>query len=70
MGGAPEELIETWCLYSFGSLVIIVRIACRWRMIGIAGFKPDDYLIFFSWVCVIGEQPSIPDAPFCIVTSK
>ncbi|RYO77344.1 hypothetical protein DL766_007940 [Monosporascus sp. MC13-8B] len=47
--GAPSELIETWCLYGAGSLIIFARIACRWRLIGPSRFKPDDYIIFFSW---------------------
>ncbi|KAK0732291.1 hypothetical protein B0H67DRAFT_477717 [Lasiosphaeris hirsuta] len=46
----PGPLIETWVLYTFGSLVILARIACRWRMIGIANFKPDDYLIIPAWI--------------------
>lgn len=48
--GAPEEFIETWALYTAGSLVILSRIGCRYRMIGFGGFRPDDYIIFFSWV--------------------
>ncbi|KAK9794473.1 hypothetical protein SCARD494_05543 [Seiridium cardinale] len=43
------ELIETWTLYAIGSLVIFARIGCRLRMIGLSGFKPDDYIIIFSW---------------------
>ncbi|KAI0389908.1 hypothetical protein F5Y17DRAFT_469311 [Xylariaceae sp. FL0594] len=46
---ASEQLIETWVLYSLGSLVIFTRIAVRLRMVGIRGFMPDDYLIFLSW---------------------
>ncbi|KJZ71688.1 hypothetical protein HIM_08926 [Hirsutella minnesotensis 3608] len=48
--GAREALIETWCLYAFGSVIIFARVACRWRMVGISGFKPDDYIIFLSWM--------------------
>ncbi|RWA05111.1 hypothetical protein EKO27_g9995 [Xylaria grammica] len=47
--GASEQLIETWALYSVGSLIIFARIACRWKMIGPRGFRPDDYIIFLSW---------------------
>ncbi|KAI0538364.1 hypothetical protein GGR58DRAFT_468131 [Xylaria digitata] len=46
---ASEQLIETWTLYSIGSLIIFARIFCRWKMIGPRGFKPDDYIIFLSW---------------------
>lgn len=48
----PGPLIETWVLYSFGSLVIFARIVCRWRLIGPENFKPDDYLIILAWVCL------------------
>lgn len=43
------ELIETWTLYAVGSCVIFARIGCRLRIVGLSGFKPDDYLIIFSW---------------------
>lgn len=46
----PEALIETWCLYSVGTMAIMARIACRWRMIGVQNFKPDDYIIVLAWV--------------------
>ncbi|KAH9907584.1 hypothetical protein F4778DRAFT_546881 [Xylariomycetidae sp. FL2044] len=48
--GAYSSRVETWALYSAGSLVMFTRIACRWRMVGWSGFKPDDYIIFLSWV--------------------
>ncbi|KAI1352895.1 hypothetical protein F5Y01DRAFT_323647 [Xylaria sp. FL0043] len=47
--GNYSSRVETWALYSGGSLVIFARIFCRWRMVGLSGFKPDDYLIFLSW---------------------
>ncbi|KAK3312087.1 hypothetical protein B0H66DRAFT_505538 [Apodospora peruviana] len=52
MAISPLEaaLIETWTLYAFGTLVIFARIVCRWRMIGIYNFKPDDYLIVLAWI--------------------
>jgi hypothetical protein len=46
------ELIETWTLYAVGSCVIFARIGCRLRIVGLSGFKPDDYLIIFSWVSI------------------
>ncbi|KAK3389589.1 hypothetical protein B0H63DRAFT_463997 [Podospora didyma] len=46
---APAALVETWALYSVGSLVILARIICRWRLVGVYNFKPDDYLIFLAW---------------------
>ncbi|KAI0861116.1 hypothetical protein F4860DRAFT_476904 [Xylaria cubensis] len=47
--GANSSRVETWTLYSIGSLTIFARIGCRWRMVGVSGFKPDDYIIFLSW---------------------
>ncbi|KAK7221830.1 hypothetical protein V2G26_009833 [Clonostachys chloroleuca] len=44
-----SALVETWCLYAVGSLIFAARIACRVRTIGLAGFKPDDYIVFLSW---------------------
>lgn len=52
MALSPLEaaLIETWTLFGFGSLAIILRIFSRTRLVGFAGYHPDDYLIFFAWV--------------------
>ncbi|KAI0976888.1 hypothetical protein F4678DRAFT_414954 [Xylaria arbuscula] len=47
--GAYSSRVETWALYSSGSLIIFARMFCRWRMVGLLGFKPDDYLIVLSW---------------------
>lgn len=46
-----NPLVEMWTLYAVGSLLIFLRCATRFRMVGLQGFKPDDYLIWFSWVC-------------------
>ncbi|GME64761.1 hypothetical protein AG0111_0g985 [Neofusicoccum parvum] len=43
-------IIETWTLYSFGTLTIAMRIYCRWRMVGIQNFKPDDFLVVPAWM--------------------
>lgn len=56
---ASEALIETWCLYTVGSLIIFARVGCRWRMVGLANFRPDDYIILLSWVSQIGPSPNI-----------
>jgi hypothetical protein len=52
MAVSPLEaaLIETWTLFAFGSITIMLRIFCRTRMVGFAGYCGDDYLIFFGWV--------------------
>ncbi|KAI0545784.1 hypothetical protein F4679DRAFT_588113 [Xylaria curta] len=47
--GANASRVETWTLYGIGSVTIFARIGCRWRMVGVSGFKPDDYIIFLSW---------------------
>lgn len=45
-----EPIVETWALYGCGSLLILLRLMCRWRMVGLRGFDPDDYMVGFSWV--------------------
>ena len=46
---APAALIETWSLYAVGSLIIFMRIATRWRTVGISGWQADDWIILLSW---------------------
>jgi hypothetical protein len=43
-------LIETWTLFAIGSITIILRVFCRTKMVGVAGWHADDYMIFFGWV--------------------
>lgn len=43
-------LIETWTLYSGGTVIIMARVYCRWRMVGFYNFKPDDYMVIWAWV--------------------
>lgn len=50
MGLVDNPLVEMWSLYVIGSLIIFLRVACRWKMVGIQNFKPDDYIIWLSWV--------------------
>jgi len=52
MAVTPLEaaLIETWTLFTFGSIVIILRVFSRTRVVGVTGYCGDDYLIFFAWV--------------------
>ncbi|PSN73633.1 hypothetical protein BS50DRAFT_191908 [Corynespora cassiicola Philippines] len=47
-------LIETWTLFGFGSIAIILRVFSRTRLVGISGYHPDDYLIWFGWACYTG----------------
>ncbi|KAL1617127.1 hypothetical protein SLS56_011130 [Neofusicoccum ribis] len=51
---ADAAVIETWTLYSVGTLVIAARIYCRWQMVGVQSFKLDDYMIFFTWISYTG----------------
>lgn len=50
MGAMDEPLVEMWSLYALGNVIIILRIACRWKMVGIQGLKPDDYSSCFALV--------------------
>jgi hypothetical protein len=43
-------LAETWSLFTLGTIFIGLRVFSRTRMVGIAGYHPDDYMIFFAWV--------------------
>ncbi|EKG09755.1 hypothetical protein MPH_13188 [Macrophomina phaseolina MS6] len=47
-------LIETWTLYSGGTVIIMARVYCRWRMVGFYNFKPDDYMVIWAWVVYTG----------------
>lgn len=46
---AVEPITEMWTLYAFGTVVIFLRVFCRWRLVGIFNFKPDDYLVLLAW---------------------
>lgn len=46
----PEALIEIWTLYAFGSLFIFLRVFSRTKLVGIRGYRLDDYLVWFAWV--------------------
>lgn len=54
-------LIETWTLYAIGTVVIMLRVLSRTRLVGISGYHPDDYIIFFSWVRPTGRQQELGD---------
>lgn len=44
------NLAEIWTLYSLGTLMICARTFVRVRTVGVRGFRPDDYLVWFAWV--------------------
>ncbi|KAK1506399.1 hypothetical protein CTAM01_03734 [Colletotrichum tamarilloi] len=43
-------LLEIWTLYAVATLMIAARVFCRTKQVGVSGFRPDDYIIFFTWV--------------------
>ncbi|TAQ89063.1 hypothetical protein B7494_g2644 [Chlorociboria aeruginascens] len=45
-----EALIETWTLYSVGSLAIALRVFSRFRIAGFQNAKIDDYLVIVAWM--------------------
>ncbi|KAK1700491.1 hypothetical protein BDP55DRAFT_643129 [Colletotrichum godetiae] len=52
------NLLEIWTLYAVATLMITARVFCRTKQVGVSGFRPDDYIIFFTWslyttVCVM-----------------
>lgn len=47
---APEALIETWTLYAFGTVFIGLRAFARTKLVGVRGYRLDDYLIWVAWV--------------------
>ncbi|WQF88841.1 hypothetical protein CDEST_13855 [Colletotrichum destructivum] len=51
-------IAEIWTLCAIATLLIAARVFCRARLVGVAGFRPDDYLVFLAWalytsVCVM-----------------
>ncbi|KAF2713130.1 hypothetical protein K504DRAFT_369566 [Pleomassaria siparia CBS 279.74] len=44
-----RNLAEIWTLYVIGSFMIFMRAFCRTRMVGIRGYKADDYLVWVTW---------------------
>ncbi|ETS82851.1 hypothetical protein PFICI_04727 [Pestalotiopsis fici W106-1] len=46
---------ETWTLYAFGSLAIVLRVYSRTRLVGLAGYHADDYLVWFGWVSKVSQ---------------
>ncbi|EGD87392.1 hypothetical protein H112_05936 [Trichophyton rubrum D6] len=43
-------LVETWTLYAIGSTMIGARVFVRTRLVGVQGYGPDDYLVWFTWL--------------------
>ncbi|KAI5847628.1 hypothetical protein DFP73DRAFT_542482 [Morchella snyderi] len=49
-------IIESWTLFSIGAVVILMRLVARLRMVGFAGSKPDDYLMFIGLIVYATES--------------
>ncbi|CUS08983.1 unnamed protein product [Tuber aestivum] len=50
-GDGPDPLlVEGWTLYALGVCVILARLITRYKMVGIEGSKPDDWLMILVMV--------------------
>ncbi|OLN85549.1 hypothetical protein CCHL11_05805 [Colletotrichum chlorophyti] len=43
------SLVEIWTLYTIATLMIAARVFCRTKLVGVSGYRPDDYLAFLAW---------------------
>ena len=43
-------LVEIWTLYFVGTVMMAARVFVRTKMVGVRGYSPDDYLVWFAWV--------------------
>ncbi len=41
-------LAEIWTLYGLGSLMVFARVYVRTSLVGVRGYRPDDYLVWFA----------------------
>ncbi|KAI5458587.1 hypothetical protein BGZ63DRAFT_416207 [Mariannaea sp. PMI_226] len=49
MGFTPN-LIEMWVLYGVGSMMIAARAFVRTKLVGVRGYRVDDYLVWLAWM--------------------
>ncbi|KAH7246546.1 hypothetical protein BKA59DRAFT_455584 [Fusarium tricinctum] len=54
------NLAEIWTLYAVGTIMIGARVFVRTKLVGIQGYRADDYLVWLTWmvytnVCVIAH---------------
>ncbi|PWW73875.1 hypothetical protein C7212DRAFT_213833 [Tuber magnatum] len=50
-GGGPDPLlVEGWILYALGVCVILARLITRYKMVGVEGSKPDDWLMILVMI--------------------
>jgi hypothetical protein len=52
-------LAETWSLFALGTIFVALRVFARTRMVGVAGYHPDDYMIFFAWVSRFAQNQEV-----------
>lgn len=51
MGASASSLVaEEWIEYGVGTLIILLRLFTRLKMVGFKGLAPDDLLIIVAWV--------------------
>lgn len=51
MGASASALVaEEWIEYGVGTLIILLRLFTRLKMVGFKGLAPDDLLIIVAWV--------------------
>ncbi|RPA91835.1 hypothetical protein L873DRAFT_265629 [Choiromyces venosus 120613-1] len=48
--GSDPLLVEGWTLYALGVCVILTRLITRYKMVGVEGSKPDDWLMIFVMI--------------------
>ncbi|KAI2466798.1 hypothetical protein F4781DRAFT_444782 [Annulohypoxylon bovei var. microspora] len=53
-----RNIVEIWLLYVLGFLVIVARIFCRTKLVGIRGYQPDDYAVI-AVLCMWTAAPVI-----------
>ncbi|KAG0131082.1 hypothetical protein HOY82DRAFT_670202 [Tuber indicum] len=49
-GGPDPVLVEGWTLYALGVSVILARLVTRYKMVGVEGSKPDDWLMILVMI--------------------
>ena len=48
--GPDPLLVEGWTLYALGVCVVLTRLVTRYKMVGVEGSKPDDWLMILAMV--------------------
>jgi len=48
--GPDPLLVEGWTLYALAVCVVLTRLITRYKMVGLEGSKPDDWLMILAMV--------------------